>query len=175
MNQKGFTLMELLVTVMILGILTSIAVPQYMRSLERARATEAMTGLKALNDAVYAYAAGRPGFAGCPTQFKKLSVTMPGSVTTVGGREVLRSKDFEYTLNAATGALIPGTDCPGVTAKRLGVAKYDYVIWNPFIKGTSGKGASLACFSPDNLETSRAVCDSLDLYTAGATPYASVN
>ena len=49
------------------------------------------------------------------------------------------------------------------------------ILWNPFIKGTSGKGASLACFSPDNLETSRAVCDSLDLYTAGATPYASVN
>ena len=167
--------MELLVTVMILGILTSIAMPQYMRSLERARASEAMVGLKALNDAVYAYAAGRPGFAGCPTTFRKLSVAMPGSVTVVGTTEVLRSKDFEYQLNAATGAYIPGTDCPGVTATRLGVAKYDYVIWNPFIKGTGGKGTSLACYSPSDLETSRAVCDSLDLYKEGVTPYASAN
>ncbi len=172
MNKKGFTLMELLVTVLILGILTSVALPQYMRSLERARATEAMTGLKALNDAVYAYAAGRTGPDSCPTLFRKLSITVPGTLgTDAEGREVLRSKDFEYRLNAATGAIIPGTDCSGVTATRLGVAKYDYVIWNPYVGGRAGRGASLACFSPGDLETSRGVCDSLDLYTPDATPY----
>jgi prepilin-type N-terminal cleavage/methylation domain-containing protein len=36
-NQKGFTLVELLVVVLILGILVSIALPSYLSSVKRAR------------------------------------------------------------------------------------------------------------------------------------------
>ncbi len=172
MNTKGFTLMELLITVLILGILMSMALPQYTRSLERSRATEAMTGLKALNDAVYAYAAERDGEDRCPASFNKLLITLPGDLGEDGS--TLTTNDFVYRLNAATGALVPGTDCPGVTATRRGGAKYDYVIWNPYVVGTAGKGTSLACTSPGNQKTSLAVCESLNLYTQDASPYAPV-
>ncbi len=48
MSKKGFTLIELLVVVIILGVLTSIAMPQYRKAMDRAKAAEAMEMLPAL-------------------------------------------------------------------------------------------------------------------------------
>ena len=48
MRQRGFTLIELLVVVMMIGILTSIAVPQYRKAMDRSKAAEAMQLLPAL-------------------------------------------------------------------------------------------------------------------------------
>ncbi len=54
-NPSAFTLIELLVVVLIIGILAAIAVPQYQRVVDRARATEAVTQGRALVDAQVRY------------------------------------------------------------------------------------------------------------------------
>ena len=54
-NKKGFTLLELLVVVLIIGILAAIASPQYKKITERARAMEAVQTVKSVSDAMERY------------------------------------------------------------------------------------------------------------------------
>ncbi len=53
--KKGFTLIELLIVMIIVGILVTVALPKYNTSLERGRAVEAITNLKAASDVLNAH------------------------------------------------------------------------------------------------------------------------
>lgn len=71
MNNTGFTLIELLVVVLIIGILSAVALPQYERSVARARAAEAMVTTKNILDAASVYVAT---YRTCPTSFSDLDI-----------------------------------------------------------------------------------------------------
>lgn len=52
--KKGFTLVELLIVMVIVGTLVTIALPKYQAALERGRAQEAFTNLKTASDIINA-------------------------------------------------------------------------------------------------------------------------
>ena len=54
-KRAGFTLIEMLVVVLIIGILAAVAVPQYRLSVEKARAAEALSMVKTLWQAQQVY------------------------------------------------------------------------------------------------------------------------
>lgn len=54
-KKKGFTLIELLVVILIIGILAAIALPQYKKSVAKAKAVDAIINLKAINQAQKRY------------------------------------------------------------------------------------------------------------------------
>jgi len=57
---RGFTLLELLMVVIIIAILAAVALPQYIRATERARASQAISWLGAMRSAELRYAALAP-------------------------------------------------------------------------------------------------------------------
>lgn len=60
-RQSGFTLLELLMVVIIIAILASIALPQYIKASEKARSTEALSALGELRTAELRYKAVNSG------------------------------------------------------------------------------------------------------------------
>ena len=67
----GFTLIELLTVVLIIAILTSVALPQYRKSIRRAEAVEALINLRTVYDAAKRYKAAN---SVAPTQLHGLDV-----------------------------------------------------------------------------------------------------
>jgi type IV pilus assembly protein PilA len=65
---KGFTLLELLVTITIVGILSAIAVPQYRQYRARAFDTRARFDLETVALAEEAYFMDHESYAGCSDQ-----------------------------------------------------------------------------------------------------------
>ena len=74
--KRGFTLIELLVVVLIIGILSSVALPQYQKAVMKARITEAKTALKAITDATQFYILEHNEV---PASINDLSIGVPAS------------------------------------------------------------------------------------------------
>ena len=56
-NRKGFTLVELLVVISIIGILSAIAIPKFMDATKTARGAKIQADLRTLDSAIQIYAA----------------------------------------------------------------------------------------------------------------------
>jgi len=55
MLKKGFTLLEVLIVVIIIGILASIALPQYVATLEKSKSAEAASNIGSIRSALDRY------------------------------------------------------------------------------------------------------------------------
>merc|ERR1712185_736353 len=51
--EKGFTLVELMIVIVIVGILSSVALPNFLSQQDKARATEAKQGISAILKSAY--------------------------------------------------------------------------------------------------------------------------
>ena len=92
-NKKGFTLLELLVVVLIIGILASIALPQYNKAVLKAQLHRGIPLVESLYQAQQAYALYYGSFA---TDIDDLDITVPvdSSCEKTQGRISRYSCDF---------------------------------------------------------------------------------
>ena len=114
-DQSGFTLIEMLVVVIILGILAMIIVPQITGTTDDARLNTLETNLGALRSAVEVYAAQHGN-------------TYPGAVKTDGTGTATAAGDLP---TAFIDQLTLYSDATGKTSKDLNRSLYPY---GPYLK-----------------------------------------
>ena len=72
--RAGFTLIELLVVVLTIGILASVALPQYRKAVEKSKSIQAITLLKSVYNAAQSYQFANGEW---PSSFEELAVAIP--------------------------------------------------------------------------------------------------
>ena len=75
MKNQAFTLIEVLIAVLIIGILAAIAVPQYQKAVEKNRAMQAIAVLRTVYQAAEAFELSTGQW---PTDINQLDINIPG-------------------------------------------------------------------------------------------------
>ncbi|MBF0521839.1 MAG: prepilin-type N-terminal cleavage/methylation domain-containing protein [Candidatus Omnitrophica bacterium] len=80
LNKKGFTLLEIIIVIIIIGVLASLALPRFFKTVEFSRSSEALTALSTLRQSVERCALMATSSAGtqCVT-IGNLDVANPGN------------------------------------------------------------------------------------------------
>ena len=162
MNKKGFTLMEVLIVVIIIAGLAAVAYPAYRTSVERARASEAVTMLGTIQAAQEKHFVNYEEYG---QNFNDINDFVPAISNFDPSKDFFYTEYFKYTL----------TDDDSVTAER--VDKNHNALNKGYELSAQYNKGFIKCSVLNNSEDGEKVCSSLtdkdkvdDFYPIGGQP-----
>ena len=115
-NQGGFTLVELMIVVIIVGILAAVAIPMYQGATERAKASEAVAALGTIRGALRVYYAEHGTYVNAA--FTDGALVTAGNVLDCSTTDLL-GRYFSsacYTFDGAPAAAAYSIECDGANS-----------------------------------------------------------
>ena len=139
-KNSGFNIIELVVVVVIIGILSALAIPQYNKTVERSRQTEALTNLAAIRGAQTRLYLEKATYT---ENFADLDIDDPAATNGY----------FDYNAvnsTTATGIIASAVRRYGAGNKNPGFGNYDITIDSSgaTVKNTGTSGCSGTCPAP---------------------------
>ena len=116
-KSQGFTLLELIIVIIVIGILASIALPRYIRIAEKGRAGEAKNMLSAIRSAQMRYAAQYATYAAAVAS---LDINLPAAKYFTITASGAGSNMSDETIVVGT-ATRTGTDNPSLGSYVLSI------------------------------------------------------
>ncbi len=147
MKNQGFTLIELMVVVLIIGILSAIALPQYEMAVEKSRISEALVNAKAIVDATQRYFQANPNETTVTNRRQIADVDLRGGTWNSDG-DVFTTNLFVYELGGANGQVDVYRSDTGSKSS------YIYHLWQrpDFGDGAALKGCNVGTVDADTGE-----------------------
>jgi prepilin-type N-terminal cleavage/methylation domain-containing protein len=141
LNPRGFTLLEFTVAIIVLGVLVTMAVPNYIIYVNRMKNQEAEHILSILYAEQVKYAGNHSGgyasmiddldvsFPDDPKHFDPPTLASPGASINCGGTALryvasIEVIDGSYTLYALKSGQIVCTPCPSTTCQKMGYTTF---------------------------------------------------